>query len=129
VAAIALLLAPSAAAVSLAATGSPPLRMRVTEARRAAHTLTGLTVGVTNLGTAALSPHFTLTTGQGMSRYWSVTSGPSTLAGHSFGRYELRPPDGKFTLPRAGVRVRLRAVSAAPMTLSSTDLHLPAARP
>ncbi|WP_392961890.1 hypothetical protein [Streptomyces sp. LN245] len=128
VAAVALLLAPSAAAVSLAVTGSPPLRMRVTEARRAAHGLTGLTVGVTNLGAAALSPHFTLTTGQGMSRYWSVTSGPSTLAGHAFGRYELRPPDGTFTLPRAGVRVRLRAVSAAPMTLSSTDLHLPATR-
>ncbi|MGW1068574.1 hypothetical protein ACWD4F_29160 [Streptomyces aureus] len=126
-AAIALLLAPSAAAVTVAATGSPPLHMRITEARRAAHELTGLTVGVTNRGASSLSPHFTVTTGQGMNRYWSVTSGPATLAGHAFGRYELRPPDGKFPLPRAGVRLRLRAVSESPMTLSSTDLHLPAA--
>ncbi|MFH8389685.1 hypothetical protein [Streptomyces sp. NPDC018036] len=128
-AAVVLLLAPSAAAVTLAATGSPPLRMQVTEAHRTAHTLTGLTVGVTNLGDAALSPHFTLTTGQGMSRYWSVRSGPSTLAGHAFGRYELRPPDGRFPIPRAGVRMRLRAVSPTPMTLSSTDLHLPLTQP
>ncbi|MER5468379.1 hypothetical protein [Streptomyces sp. NPDC002685] len=129
VAAVALLLAPTAVAVSVAATGSPPLRMRVVDARRAAHAVTGLTVGVTNLGATALSPHFTLTTGQGMSRYWSVASGPATLAGHAFARFELRPPDGRFLLPRSGVRMRLRAVSASPMTLSSTDVHLAVARP
>ncbi|MFD8738181.1 hypothetical protein ACFV06_25160 [Streptomyces sp. NPDC059618] len=128
-AAVVLLLAPSAAAVTLGATGSPPLRMQVTEARRAAHSVTALTVGVTNLGDAALSPHFTVTTGQGMSRYWTVASGPTTLAGHAFGRYELRPPDGRFTLPKAGTRMRLRAVSATPMTMSSTDLHLPLTQP
>ncbi|PKT74134.1 hypothetical protein CW362_05435 [Streptomyces populi] len=129
VAAVVLLLAPSAAAAGLAATGSPPLRMRVTEAHRTARALTGITVGVTNLGAADLSPHFTLATGQGTSPYWTVASGPSTLAGHSSGRYELRPPKGGFALPRAGVRVRLQAVSAAPMTLSSTDLDLSADRP
>jgi hypothetical protein len=128
-AAVALLLAPTVAAVSLAATGSPPLRMQVVDARRTARTVTGLSVGVTNLGAATLSPHFTVTTGQGMSRYWTVTSGPTTLAGHTSGRYELRPPDGTFHLPRAGVRIRLRAVSASPMTLSSTDLHLTPPQP
>lgn len=128
VAAVTLLLVPTAAAVGLAATGAPPLRMRVVDARRTAHTVTGLSIDVTNLGAAALSPHFTVTTGQGMSRYWSVKSGPATLAGHALGRYELQPPDGVFQLPRAGVRIRLRAVSASPMTLSSTDLHLTPAR-
>lgn len=109
-------------------TGSPPLQMQlVSESRTTAEAVTALTVRVTNHGDAALTPHFTLTTGQGMGRYWSIKSGPATLDGHASARYELLPPSGTFTVPRAGVRMRLRAVSAAPMTLSSTDLHLKAA--
>ncbi|WP_327432408.1 hypothetical protein [Streptomyces sp. NBC_01236] len=126
VAAAVLLMAPTAAAATLAVSGSPPLRMDVVGARRAAGALTGLTLRVTNLGGAALDPHFTLTTGSGMSRYWSVAAGPATLPAHGSASYELRPPDGKFVLPRAGVRIRVRAVSAAPMTLSSTDVDLSA---
>jgi hypothetical protein len=124
-----LLLAPTAVAVTLAVTGSPPLRMDVVGARRTTSAVTELTVRVTNLGDAALSPHFTLTTGQGMSRYWSVAAGPATLPGHGSASYELLPPDGKFVLPRAGVRIRVRAVSASPMTLSSTDVHRSALSP
>ncbi|MCX4578091.1 hypothetical protein OHB41_33875 [Streptomyces sp. NBC_01571] len=124
IAAAVLLLAPALAATTLAVTGSPPLRMELVGARRATKAVTALTVRVTNLGDAALSPHFTLTTGQGMSRYWSIASGPATLGRHASARYEIRPPDGKFTLPGTGVRIRLRAVSASPMTLSSTDIRL-----
>ncbi|MER5410958.1 hypothetical protein [Streptomyces sp. NPDC002769] len=124
IAAAALLLAPALAATTLAVTGSPPLRMELVGARRATKAVTALTVRVTNLGDAALSPHFTLTTGQGMSRYWSIASGPATLGRHASARYEILPPDGKFTLPGTGVRIRLRAVSASPMTLSSTDIRL-----
>ncbi|MGW3153489.1 hypothetical protein [Streptomyces sp. NPDC001089] len=119
-----LLLAPATAAATLAVTGSPPLRMEVVGARRATKAVTALTVRVTNLGDHALSPHFTLTTGQGMSRYWSIASGPVTLGRHASARYEILPPDGRFTLPGSGVRIRLRAVSASPMTLSSTDIRL-----
>ncbi|MFI6490887.1 hypothetical protein [Streptomyces sp. NPDC050564] len=124
VAAAALLLAPTAAAVTLAVTGTPPLRMDVVGARRAGKAVTELTVRVTNLGGAALAPHFTLTTGQGMSRYWSIAAGPATLPGHGSASYRLVPPDGRFTLPKAGTRIRVRAVSATPMTLSSKDVHL-----
>ncbi|MFJ2393377.1 hypothetical protein ACIOTI_11560 [Streptomyces sp. NPDC087843] len=124
IAAAVLLLAPALAATTLAVTGSPPLRMELVGARRATKAVTALTVRVTNLGDAALSPHFTLTTGQGMSRYWSIASGPATLGRHASARYEILPPDGKFTLPGSGVRIRLRAVSASPMTLSSTDIRL-----
>ncbi|MEU0037919.1 hypothetical protein [Streptomyces sp. NPDC006333] len=124
IAAAVLLLAPALAATTLAVTGSPPLRMELLGARRATKAVTALTVRVTNLGDAALSPHFTLTTGQGMSRYWSIASGPATLGRHASARYEILPPDGKFTLPGSGVRIRLRAVSASPMTLSSTDIRL-----
>jgi hypothetical protein len=123
-----LLLAPSAAAVTLAASGSPPLRMDVVGARRATGALTELTLSVTNRSGTALQPHFTLTTGHGMSRYWTVAAGPASLPGHGSARYELRPPDGKFTLPKSSVRIRVRAVSASPMTLSSTDVHLSAVK-
>ncbi|WP_393077129.1 hypothetical protein [Streptomyces sp. LN704] len=124
IAAAVLLLAPALVATALAVTGSPPLRMELVGARRATKAVTALTVRVTNLGDTALSPHFTLTTGQGMGRYWSIASGPATLGRHASARYEILPPDGKFTLPGTGVRVRLRAVSASPMTLSSTDIRL-----
>ncbi|MFF1637964.1 hypothetical protein ACFVXA_10070 [Streptomyces sp. NPDC058246] len=130
VAAAALLLAPAATAVTLAVSGSPPLRMDVVGARRTSGAaVTELTVRVTNLGGAALSPHFTLTTGQGMSRYWTVVAGPATLPGHGSASYHLLPPDGKFQLPKAGTRIRVRAVSASPMTLSSADVRLSALTP
>lgn len=121
-----LLLTPSLAAVTLAATGSPPLRMQVLGARRTTGALAGLTVRAANLGDSALRPHFTLTTGQGMGRYWFIASGLTTIPAHSSARYELLPPSGRFALPRAGVRIRIRAFSASPMTLSSADVHLPA---
>lgn len=124
IAAAVLLLAPALAATALAVTGSPPLRMELLGARRATKAVTALTVRVTNIGDTALSPHFTLTTGQGMSRYWTIASGPATLGRHASARYEILPPDGRFTLPGTGVRIRLRAVSASPMTLSSTDIRL-----
>ncbi|MET8411632.1 hypothetical protein ABZV34_26655 [Streptomyces sp. NPDC005195] len=124
IAAAGLLLAPALVATALAVTGSPPLRMELVGARRATKAVTALTVRVTNLGDTALSPHFTLTTGQGMGRYWSIASGPATLGRHASARYEILPPDGRFTLPGTGVRIRLRAVSASPMTLSSTDIRL-----
>ncbi|MFC9846822.1 hypothetical protein ACFWFF_28855 [Streptomyces sp. NPDC060223] len=123
-----LLLAPSMAAATLAATGSPPLRMQVVGARRSVSALAELTVRARNSGGSALRPHFTLTTGQGMSRYWSIVSGPTDLPAHASAQYELLPPDGSFALPRAGTRIRIRAVSASPMTLSSADVHLPAVR-
>jgi hypothetical protein len=70
-----------------------------------------------------------LTTGQGMSQYWEVVRGPASLPAHTTARYELRPPAGpylgRYVIPRAGVRVRLRAFTDAPQTLSSTYVRLP----
>jgi len=119
-----LLLCPSLAAVTVAATGTPPLRMHVLDAHRSRGALTELTLRITNAGDTALRPHFTLTTGQGMNRFWIRVRGPVTLDGHASARYELRPPDGRFPLPRPGVRIRVRAFTATPMTLSSSDVRL-----
>lgn len=125
-AAAALLLTPALASAAWAATGTPPLGMRVTSARWATPTaLARVEVAATNRGAAALTPHFTLTTGQGMNQYWTVVRGPAALPAHTTARYELRPPAGRFALPRPGVRIRLRAFTAVPQTLSSADVRLP----
>ncbi|MEY9994980.1 hypothetical protein ABIE67_007012 [Streptomyces sp. V4I8] len=60
-----------------------------------------------------------------MNQYWTVVRGPATLSARATARYELRPPTGRFVLPpRPGVRIRLRAFTAVPQTLSSTDVRL-----
>ncbi|MGW1588578.1 hypothetical protein [Streptomyces sp. NPDC002386] len=123
--AAALLVLPALMSAVLAATGRPPLRMDVTAARRAtAHSLSGLSLRVTNSGDTALTPHYMLTTSHGMSRYWSLTRGPATIAAHSTASVELRAPSGRFTLPAAaGSKLRLRAFTGDPQTLSTRDLR------
>ncbi|MGI5378816.1 hypothetical protein ACQEV2_32110 [Streptomyces sp. CA-251387] len=126
IAAAALLLTPALASAAWAAAGTPPLGMRVTAVRWATPTaVSGLDVEVANTDAAALTPHFTLTTGQGMDPYWTVVRGPAALPAHTTARYELRPPAGRFPLPRPGTRIRLRAFTAVPQTLSSADVRLP----
>ncbi|MER5832049.1 hypothetical protein ABT116_14685 [Streptomyces sp. NPDC002130] len=124
VAATVLLLAPALACAAVAATGTPPLRMRVTAVRHSSPaTVSRLALLVTNTGDTALTPHFMLTTGQGMGPYWRVVRGPRTLSAHGTASYELRPPAGRFPLPRPGARLRLRAFTASPQTLSSADVQ------
>ncbi|MGP4007760.1 hypothetical protein [Streptomyces sp. 4N124] len=125
IAATVLLLAPAFGSAVWAATGTPPLRMQVTSVRRAsADTVSLLALRVTNAGGSALSPHFMLTTGQGTHPYWSIVRGPATLPAHATASYELQPPGGEFPLPGPRVRIRLRAFTAVPQTLSSTDVRL-----
>ncbi|MFE9494338.1 hypothetical protein [Streptomyces collinus] len=124
VGAVVLLVLPALVSAVLAVTGGPPLRMDVTAARRAtARSLSAVTVRVTNTGGGPLTPHYMLTTGQGMSRYWSLTRGPATIPGHTTATVELRAPSGRFPLPaRPGAHIRLRAFTAGPQTLSTRDL-------
>lgn len=125
----ALLLTPALLSAALAVTGTPPLRMRVVAVRHASATaLSRLTVEVTNSGGSALTPHFMVTTGQGMGRFWDLVKGPATLAAHSTAHIELRPFSGRWDLPRKGVRVRVRAFTATPQTLSTSDVRLPQRR-
>jgi hypothetical protein len=125
IAASVLLLVPALASAAWAATGTPPLAMRVTSVHRASPTaVSRLVVQVTNTDADALTPHFTLTTGQGMNAYWVIARGPATLPTHTTARYELRPPAGRFVPPGPGVRIRLRAFTAVPQTLSSADVRL-----
>lgn len=119
------LLAPSLAAAAVAATGGPPLHMQAVGASRTATTLNTLTVRVSNPGDSPLEPHFTVTTGQGMGLYWTILGGPASVPGHATATYRLQPPGGHWDLPRNGARIRLRAFTPSPVTLSSQDIRLP----
>ncbi|MFI6020086.1 hypothetical protein ACIBCP_20950 [Streptomyces sp. NPDC051287] len=123
-----LLFTPALVSAALAVSGRPPLRMEVTALRRAersAAVVRAMTLKVVNTGSAPLTPHYTLTTGQGMSRYWLLVRGPATIPGHGTASVELRPPDGRFAVPgKPGTRIRLRAFTADPQTLSSQDVTL-----
>ncbi|MEV6054650.1 hypothetical protein [Streptomyces sp. NPDC052107] len=127
VAAVVLLITPALVSATLAVTGGPPLRMDITAARHgSARTLSTVTVKVTNTGSTALTPHYMLTTGQGMSRYWTLAHGPATIPAHTTATVELRAPKGGFPLPtKKYTHIRLRAFTATPQTLSTEDVRRP----
>ncbi|MEU7409186.1 hypothetical protein AB0B40_07625 [Streptomyces sp. NPDC042638] len=118
-------LTPALVSAALAATGTPPLRMDVTASRRvSASALSGLTLRVTNTGGTALTPHYMLTSGQGMSQYWSRARGPATIAPHTTATVELRAPSGAFRVSsKRSARLRLRAFTASPQTLSTREVR------
>ncbi|OIJ94369.1 hypothetical protein BIV25_22450 [Streptomyces sp. MUSC 14] len=124
-AAVALLVLPALLSVTVAATGGPPLRMDITKARHVSATaLSTLTVRVTNTGSDPLTPHYMLTTGQGMGKYWSLAHGPATIPAHGTATVVLRAPDGSYPLPtKKSTRFRLRAFTATPQTLSTADVQ------
>ncbi|MFE1881318.1 hypothetical protein [Streptomyces diastatochromogenes] len=125
VGAVVLLVLPALVSATLAVTGRPPLRMDITSARRATgQSLAALTVRVTNTGSAPLTPHYMLTNGQGMSRYWTLGRGPATIPAHTTATVELRAPSGRFPLPvKQSAHIRLRAFTASPQTLSTLDVR------
>ncbi|MFD8390642.1 hypothetical protein ACFV2N_15885 [Streptomyces sp. NPDC059680] len=123
-AAVVLLITPPLVSATLAVTGRPPLRMAITAVRQgSARTLSTMTVRVTNTGGNALTPHYMLTTGQGMNRYWSLAHGPATIPAHTTATVELRAPQGGFPVPtKKYTHIRLRAFTATPQTLSTKDV-------
>jgi hypothetical protein len=128
IAAVVLLLAPALASAAVAVSGGPPLHMEITALRRARHqtaVVRAMTLKVVNTGSVPLTPHYTLTTGQGMSMYWLLVRGPATIPGHGTASVELRPANGRFGIPaKPSTRIRLRAFTADPQTLSSQDVRI-----
>ncbi|MEV5952537.1 hypothetical protein AB0M11_01950 [Streptomyces sp. NPDC051987] len=128
IAAVVLLLTPALVSAGLAVSGKPPLRMQITALRRARHqasVVREMTLKVVNTGSVPLTPHYTLTTGQGMSMYWLLVRGPATIPGHGTASVELRPANGRFGVPaKPSTRIRLRAFTADPQTLSSQDVKI-----
>ncbi|MBP2048290.1 hypothetical protein J2Z21_001214 [Streptomyces griseochromogenes] len=125
VGAVALLVLPALVSATLAVSGRPPLRMDIRTTRETTgHTLSALILRVTNTGSAPLTPHYMLTTGQGMGKYWSVRRGPATIPAHATATVELRAPGGRFPLSvKKSTHIRLRAFTADPQTLSTRDVQ------
>ncbi|MFD8307312.1 hypothetical protein ACFV29_34050 [Streptomyces sp. NPDC059690] len=124
------LLTPAFVCVLIAAASPPPLHMSLTP-RYATH---GSRVGVTairlravNTTGTTLSPHFASRRGQGASDWWTVASGPATLAPHASADYVVEPPGGFRPVPGGRARTYLIAVTGTPMTI--TTAHVPAAAP
>ena len=121
-----LLLAPALFCIAVAVGSGAPLSMHVdkvtldaADSKRVAQ----LTVEVRNTGATALTPHFAVSGASGgMSAYWRVLAGPTTLAAHDSASYLLVPATGgSYAEPKSGT-FHLRAVSDAPMTISTTTI-------
>jgi hypothetical protein len=125
------LLAPAVLCVGVAAASAPPLRLILTPhfAVRAHHTMiTSITVRAVNTTGTALTPHFASRSGQGASDWWSVTSGPATLAGHASATYVVTAPGGASRPPGGRhPRLYLIAVTGTPMTITTARIPLPRA--
>lgn len=104
----------------------PPLRMSVTHVRAGSlpDTVTGMTVTVVNRSGSSVRPHFALTTtGPGLTNFWKVDSGPTTLRPHQSADYKLTTGRGPYHRGPHG-HVTLSAVTDQPMAISTTDVPM-----
>ncbi|MFF4021168.1 hypothetical protein [Streptomyces sp. NPDC001843] len=120
------LVTPALLCAAIAAASPPPLRMALTThtTGRSHPAVTSVTVRAVNTTGTALTPHFASRVGQGASNWWTVTSGPATLAPHSTAEYVVRPAGGHRALPGAHERMYLIAVTGTPMTISSARVDV-----
>ncbi|WP_405783268.1 hypothetical protein [Streptomyces sp. NBC_00859] len=126
------LVVPSLLCLTVAAASPPPLRMSVTPRLTDRPHLGVASVRVRAVNTTghALSPHFAGRIGQGTSGWWTVHSGPATIAPHGSASYVVSPPGGFRRLPRNGAAFYLIAVSDRPMTITTAELpSVPTAHP
>ncbi|MFJ9537575.1 hypothetical protein ACIRPX_10005 [Streptomyces sp. NPDC101225] len=119
------LLVPALLCATVAAASPPPLRMTLTPriGGRTHSTVTAVTVRAVNTTGTALAPHFASRVGQGASNWWTITSGPATLAPHSSAVYVVRPAGGHHFLPHGRRRMYLIAVTGTPMTISNARIE------
>jgi hypothetical protein len=113
------LFVPAVTCVAIAMATPQPLHLRVTGDVAAGRTIRSLTVEVTNGSSRAVTPHFAVTNGVDITQFWTVQSGPATIAPHSAASFTLAAPQGSWTLNDTSY---LRAVSDGPQTLSSVRL-------
>ncbi len=117
--AVALLLAPTAACIGIAVGTPPPLSIRITGTESGRSGLRVIDATITNTSGDALTPHFTISINQTMSRFWTVVAGPATLRSGETATYELAAQiSGYATTPAS----ELRALTDDPMTISSARI-------
>lgn len=128
------LVTPALICVIVAAAGPPPLRMTLSP-RFATHDsrfgVTAIRVHAVNTTGTTLTPHFASRNSHGASRWWTVASGPESLAPHVSATYVVHPPDGFRALPNGRhARIYLIAVTGLPMTITTARIpsHPPPGR-
>jgi len=77
---------------------------------------------IVNSGHSVLRPHFAISNSHSLSRYWNVISGPDRLAPGASATYRLESPDKNGYARGPGGLFLLRAVTSAPLTLSTVTV-------
>ena len=114
------------AGIAVALATPSPLRMTVVSTQRGpAGRLTSIEVDVHNRSGHRVHPSFVLLGDAQLGVFWTVGTGPASLAAGQTADYQLLNPDRGFQ-PSPGARLRLEAVSDHPQTLSS--VQVPASR-
>ncbi|MBO4259215.1 hypothetical protein GRC12_35985 [Streptomyces griseorubiginosus] len=123
------LLAPAFACAAVAASSPPPLQLTLTP-RYATHGsqagVTAITLRAVNTTGSPLTPHFASRKGHGASNWWTIQSGPTTLAPHTSANYIIKPPGGFRPVPAGHSPTYLIAVTATPMTITTAPIAAPA---
>lgn len=121
-------LAPAALCATVAVASDEPLDLQVVSSTaHGAHDqgLFQMTVAATNTSAKTLAPHFTISTGQGVTPFWTATGGPAQLAPHATATYQLTAADPNGYDPGPRGYLLLRALTDAPMTVSTTRIAIP----
>ena len=122
------LLVPALLCASVAIASDKPLDLNVvsTTAHGAhAEGLWQMSVDVLNKSTVPLTPHFTISNGQGVSPFWTATGGPAQLAPGQRATYHLTAADKNGYSPGPNGYLYLRALTDGPMTVSTTPVPIP----
>ncbi len=118
-----LAVAPAVALTAVAMASPQPLRMSIVSVQTdKSAMMKQVEVDVTNESGQAISPHFSMSSGYAMSRFWVVSSGPATLAPGQEADYVIVPSTPGSSRSLNDGKVLLRAVSDAPATLSSVRI-------
>ena len=120
-----MLLAPALICATSAIATKAPLEMKIVATT--AHGSHGqglwqMAVDVQNRTAVALAPHFTISTGQSITPFWTATGGPATLAPHQRATYQLTAAVPAGYSPGANGYFFLRALTDQPMTVSTVSI-------
>lgn len=114
------LFVPSLACAVLAAAWPSPLDLRIGSSQSAgADRISAVDITAYNSSGHSVSPHFAFVVRAQLGRYWTIVSGPATVASHQTATYMLDAPTRAAEIP-IGPTVRLDAFADGPQTLSST---------
>ena len=122
------LLAPSLLCASVAIASDEPLELAVVSTTwhgPHAQGLWQISVDVVNGSTVALAPHFTVSTGQGVTPFWNAVGGPAQLAPRQEAIYLLTAANKAGYAPGPNGYLLLRALTDGPMTVSTTPVPIP----